>query len=279
MLIIYKDNEDYYDSQLQYLGEAKEAYDYVVTCCKAQGIAVSQKRYTRYEDDMHEDEQLTKDITELSFRSTQEMVCEYREVAYEGWGGKNWRMEFCGSKYVVVKPKSEWNAPAPQASAQVEKTGTAKVKVILNRTNQELNEKYRFSYADDNKELWMIRGNNSLLDATLHLENAVLGTLDELVTTPIKMILLRNDLTANTGKRFVCKCASDIVVMDDGKEYHRQFVFLAEESKLNQTNTNAMGHTSILTIRKMQNLADGKETVRLWFNQQNPYLEFRVLTK
>ena len=67
--------------------------------------------------------------------------------------------------------------------------------------------------------------------------------------------------------------------MDDGKEYHRQFVFLAEESKLNQTNTNVMGHTSILTIRKMQNLADGKETVRLWFNQKNPYLEFKVLTK
>ena len=293
MITLYKDKDTYfdtdytyYDDQLRQLDGAKAAYDYVVACYKSQGIAVSEKRYRCYEDDMHEDEQITKDITELSFANTEEVICQYSVETYEGWGGKNYIVRFNGSKYVVIKLKNEWKALTSQIS-----TGSAaqavpkvnaqpeKVNVVLNRTNQEVNEKYHFGHVNDNSPIWRIWGNAELGEARLSLDQGDLGSLNMFVLAPYTLFPLRDKLEAVCKKKFVCQCSSEMGKQKDGIEFYRQTVYLADENIFNQTNRNTMIGTSMMNIVRITYIGAGQERIMVYFNQKNPYLEFKVLTK
>ena len=274
MIIIYKDNEDYYDSQLQYLGGAKAAYEHVVSCCKFQGIAVSQKRYTRYEEDMHGDEQITKDITELSFSNTQETVCEYVDTTYEGWGGKNYSMGFYGSKYVIIKPKSEWKAPAPQApAAQTTKAEPAKVVVLLDQTIANLKTKYHLKSVNT---MWRIYGDAELVNTKLYLEKEVLGTLKELATIPTGMTKLKNRLETECGKRFECQYRSEMETMEDGRELHRRIVSFAESGETDLNSIITMISSSIISIEYFQIRSSGYEAVDVYWKKECEDLRIHV---
>lgn len=266
----------YYDSEMNYLGDAKDAYRVVKQHFQMGGLAVKETtRFDRFEE-MGGDMETERHDTNLYFGDTNILICCYREEESAFWGPIPSRTcELLGSDYVTVKPKSEWKAPAQEAVKPVN-TENSQVMIGLGLTNQELNEKYHFKYVDENKTMWAIYGGGELLETKLYLNQKELGTLTELASEPMKMLPLRNALNKAVKKDYICQCSSELGLSKDGRELYRQMVFLAEKERFNTKDNHTKASTSVLTVAKIQDIASGKVTVRVYFKQKNPDLEVKV---
>ncbi|MBQ8589642.1 MAG: hypothetical protein IJ486_04235 [Firmicutes bacterium] len=285
MITVYRDNEgDYYDSQLRNLGGAKAAYNYVVQIYQTAGVGVEEKRSEKredYYDYMHEEVLCWKTVTDLIISATGESLCQYVTMLERTtWDGEHESKSFSGnSKYIIVKNKDEWKAPAPQAPAGSAAQAAPKVKIVLNRTMQELNEKYHFGYVNDNSPIWKIWGKEELGEARLSFEQNDLGSLNMFVLGPYTLFPLRDRLEEVCKKKFVCQCSSEMGTQKDGIEFYRRTVHLADVNVFDQTNRNTMIGTSMMSIVRITYIGSGQERIIVYFNQQNPYLEFRVSIK